>query len=276
MAKGANTQSDRSVDARSGVTEQREKLDRDGYLLIDPEIPAAVIDSVLQDLESEYVYEGHEPIIKDEVIYSPGRSPRIRDAWRISDNVKRVARAPKILSTLEALYGRRPLPFQTLNFPLGTQQAPHSDAMHFVPEEPVYMCGVWVALEDVDMDNGPLIYYPGSHRLPFTSAADVFDIDRNDYETQFDFMVARNRQYEQYIATLIDQHGFSKQYGTLNKGEALIWSSNLLHGGAPREDKSRTRHSQVTHYLFEGSWRYRTPMRTEGEQESWTEPTFID
>jgi ectoine hydroxylase-related dioxygenase (phytanoyl-CoA dioxygenase family) len=28
------------------------------------------------------------------------------------------------------------------------------------------MCGVWVALEDIDMGNGPLIYYPGSHRVP--------------------------------------------------------------------------------------------------------------
>jgi ectoine hydroxylase-related dioxygenase (phytanoyl-CoA dioxygenase family) len=28
------------------------------------------------------------------------------------------------------------------------------------------MCGVWVALEDVDAGNGPLFYYPGSQRLP--------------------------------------------------------------------------------------------------------------
>jgi len=28
------------------------------------------------------------------------------------------------------------------------------------------MCGVWLALEDIDADNGPLIYYPGSHRGP--------------------------------------------------------------------------------------------------------------
>jgi ectoine hydroxylase-related dioxygenase (phytanoyl-CoA dioxygenase family) len=28
------------------------------------------------------------------------------------------------------------------------------------------MVGVWVALEDIDSSNGPLIYYPGSHRLP--------------------------------------------------------------------------------------------------------------
>lgn len=26
------------------------------------------------------------------------------------------------------------------------------------------MCGVWVALEQIDEDNGPLVYFPGSHQ----------------------------------------------------------------------------------------------------------------
>ncbi|CAN7431630.1 phytanoyl-CoA dioxygenase family protein [Paraburkholderia hospita] len=28
------------------------------------------------------------------------------------------------------------------------------------------MCGVWTALEDIDEECGPLIYYPGSHKWP--------------------------------------------------------------------------------------------------------------
>ena len=64
-------------------------------------------------------------------------------------------------------------------------------------------------------------------------------------------------------------------YGTIRKGEALIWASNLLHGGMPHVDKDRTRHSEVTHYLFEGSTAYRTPMRTEGDKEYWSHPDFL-
>ena len=71
-----------------------------------------------------------------------------------------------ILRLLETLYGRPAFPFQTLTFPVGTQQPPHSDSVHFSAVPDGFMCGVWVALEDIDTDNGPLIYYPGSHRWP--------------------------------------------------------------------------------------------------------------
>ena len=80
--------------------------------------------------------------------------------------MRALATAPKVLALLDELYGREPLPFQTLNFRRGTQQAPHSDALHFSTIPAGFMCGVWVALEDMDMDNGPLVYYPGSHLLP--------------------------------------------------------------------------------------------------------------
>ena len=35
------------------------------------------------------------------------------------------------------------------------------------------MCGVWITLEDVSKDSGPLFYYEGSHRLPYLSARDL-------------------------------------------------------------------------------------------------------
>ena len=35
------------------------------------------------------------------------------------------------------------------------------------------------------------------------------------------------------------------------KGDALIWTSNLLHGGRPILSEGSTRWSQVTHYFFE-------------------------
>jgi ectoine hydroxylase-related dioxygenase (phytanoyl-CoA dioxygenase family) len=246
-------------------------FERDGYLIFDPEIPPAVIDAVLRDVEPKYTVKGtrHE----DGVIYQKGR---ITHAWRFSENVRSVASAPKVLRVLVELFGCRMLPFQTLNFWIGTQQQPHSDAMHFRPAEPKMMCGVWVAFEDINMSNGPLIYYPGSHLLPFLNYDDVgFNADRSEFPTYDAYIHVRNQHYQDHIHKLIDDHNFEPQHGTLKKGQAIVWAANLLHGGSRQEDRTLTRHSQVTHYLPEHSFAYHTPMRMEGEEEFWTEPAAI-
>ena len=91
---------------------------------------------------------------------------RVQDAWQQSAAVKELALLPEVEAVLQACWGREPFAFQTLNFPVGTQQHLHSDAVHFHSEPPGFMCGVWVALEDIHPESGPLEYVPGSQRLP--------------------------------------------------------------------------------------------------------------
>jgi ectoine hydroxylase-related dioxygenase (phytanoyl-CoA dioxygenase family) len=249
-----------SVEADTGrvaTTQLREQYERDGYLVIDDLVAPATLDAIVADLDGKY----GEPREEDGVRYF---HRRIQDAWKISDNVKSLALAPPALVLLEGLYGRKPLPFQTINFRKGSQQAPHSDAIHFSTMPEGFMCGVWVALEDIDEHNGPLVYYPGSHRFPYLRPADIgLDATWDDYP-----------DYEQYVADLIERESLEPAYGTIRKGQAIIWAANLIHGGAPQTDPDRTRLSQVTHYYFEGC-RYFTPMRTEGENVWWRDPVWI-
>jgi hypothetical protein len=67
---------------------------------------------------------------------------------------------------LAELYGRARRPFQTLNFNWGTEQAVHSDSIHFNSEPFGLMCGVRLKLEDIGPEQGPLVCYPGSQDLP--------------------------------------------------------------------------------------------------------------
>ena len=254
--------------------EERENWDRDGVLTFDPECSMELIDGAMQDLEEKYLY-GDEEKVENGVVYAGGRSPRIREAWRVSENVKSIALLPKVLAVLKELFGREAQPFQTLNFSLPTQQAPHSDAMHFNSDPPGNMCGVWIAFEDIDMDNGPLVYYPGSHRLPFTRIEDVgLDAHPDEFPTYPEFIRARNKHYEQYVARQISEHGMEPQYGTIRKGEGIIWSANLVHGGTPRRDLERTRHSQVTHYLFDSA-QFFTEMQTEDGERKWKTAQWV-
>lgn len=172
-------------------------------------------------------------------------SVRVMDAWEDVDAVRKIATNQYVLDLLQALYGRRPIPFQTLNFPVGTEQHFHSDSIHFSSFPERFMCGVWVPLEDIDDDNGPLVYYPGSHRLPIYT-----------HEHLGTYAPAQQEIYEPVWAALVESLGLEPETFVTKKGQCLIWAANLLHGGAPHRDKSRTRHSQVSHYYFENCCYY--------------------
>jgi len=141
-----------------------------------------------------------------------------------------------------------------LNFPVGTQQHYHSDAVHFSSVPQGFMCGVWVALEDISEQAGPLVYYPGSHKLPIlvnehlgvTSFANIDPYDNYG-------------RFEEVWRALVDAAGLQRATFCPHKGQAFIWAANLLHGGDRHRDPTRTRWSQVTHYFFDDC-AYYTPL----------------
>jgi hypothetical protein len=143
------------------------RLRRDGYAVISfPDLGfEETADRIIQAFDSLYDWEA----------WRSGREPglRVQDAWRSNSDVKRLAANPDILALLAGLYGREAFPFQTINFPVGTQQHYHSDAVHFSSCPERFMADVWVALEDTDSENGPLIYYPGTHALPIYTGEHV-------------------------------------------------------------------------------------------------------
>jgi len=170
---------------------------------------------------------------------------RIQDAWTFDDDVQAVAANPGVLELLERLYGRPAFPFQTLNFPVGTQQEAHSDSVHFSSLPERFMCGVWLAMEDIHPDAGPLIYYPGSHRWPIISN---LMIGRRGQGTS---LSSAQEPSGAAGAALREVYGATEERFLARKGQALIWCANLLHGGSPQADPRRTRWSQVTHYFFD-------------------------
>ena len=212
-----------------------------GYLIIDPEIPR--FDALARE-------------IIEACSVHPEYQPRLMDQWDQVPAIRTLAIAPKILSTLELLYRREPIPMQTLNFGRGTEQAPHSDAMHFSSVPRGFMCGVWIGLEDIDEFNGPLEYYPGSHKLPYFDHSHLGVIGSEQQGHEF------YAQYEEFVQTCITSLDLERRILTVGKGQSIIWAANLLHGGSRVTEASRTRHSQVTHYYFADCLYYQ-PQRSD-------------
>ena len=171
----------------------------------------------------------------------PADDRRIMEAWAFSEDVRALACAPRVLELLELLYGRRPIPFQTLNFDVGTEQPAHSDTLHFHCAPRHFMAGAWVALEDIDGACGALVVWPGSHRLP--------DLDMHDLGLPSS--PEHYSGYEALVAAILADSGIEPVELHMEKGQVVVWAANLYHGGSPVKDPARTRHSQVTHYYFD-------------------------
>lgn len=204
-----------------------------GYLIMETGLPEGTFDRIVELLAPHY------------------NDPRLQDAWKITPLVKEVAGCQPIMDMLRILYRREPFPFQTLNFRVGSQQKTHSDSIHFYSVPQRFMCGVWVALEDTDERNGPLHYYPGSHKLPFYDMADL-SLQGSKDVTQYNHYLI----YENFVQGLMKATGQKKEVFRVKKGQALIWSANLFHGGEPILRVGSTRHSQVTHYFFKDCMYY--------------------
>lgn len=220
-------------------------LRRDGFVVIDFPEPKfdQLADKIIRTLDSKYDWEG----------WRKGTIPnlRVQNAWDRVPEVKQIACNPQILKLLSDLYGRRAFPFQTLNFPVGTQQHFHTDSVHFSSCPERFMAGVWVAFEDIDETNGPLVYYPGSHRLPvFTN--EHIGVNPDTGGDPLSHYPAYLRAWEELVESL----DLKPLHFHAKRGQALIWAANLLHGGAAQTDLKRTRYSQVTHYFFENCCYY--------------------
>ena len=159
----------------------------------------------------------------------------------------RYFRNPRLTALLDFIMGRPVVPFQTIQFIEGSEQRAHSDSIHMTTEPLGYLIATWTALEDTHEGNGPLFYYPGSHRLPYVTC-----LDYGAGNTRWRLGENSYKKYEDYMEAFIASKGLRKEFFYAKKGDVLIWHANLLHGGSPITQKGATRRSMVAHYFCEG------------------------
>jgi ectoine hydroxylase-related dioxygenase (phytanoyl-CoA dioxygenase family) len=227
---------------RSGLpAEVAAKVDgwlEDGFLVLDGFLSEQRVDEINAEVE-RLMAEG-----KIEYHY---RGNRVVDAFRRSAAVRGALTDPDLIRVLEFLLGREVTLFQSINFFEGSEQRAHSDSFHMTTEPVGYLIAIWVALEDVEPDAGPVFYYPGSHRLPYVMSEHL-GADGGM------LLIADGKQerYEQRIEQEIRHAALERVDFMAERGDVLIWHANLLHGGRPIERSGATRRSLVAHYFAQG------------------------
>lgn len=203
-------------------------------------------------VEDKLNYKKYGYIIKNNVIDDLTLNLALRDTklggnpldkWKygIVNGICKLASHEVVIEILRDLYELEPFPFQTLNFDKSPGINLHSDTIHFHTDPPGLMCGVWIALENVTMNNGPLVYYPGSHLLP------IITLESINLSPSTDSWLSNLGKYSVYLDK---KNGhMNSEILTCKRGTMLIWHANLMHRSLAPKDGT-TRASQVTHYYF--------------------------
>lgn len=165
--------------------------------------------------------------------------------------VAAVLRHPAILQALALLMGRKPLPYQTIAFFKGSQQAEHGDSIHMTSYPLGYLIASWTACEDIHPDSGPLVYYPGSHKLPYVLSHEA-GIPPGAFQAG-GYLPTYTAKYEPLLQRVVRENGLQPRFFEPRKGDVFLWHANLIHGGSSRKDLRLSRKSIVSHYFFEGT-----------------------
>lgn len=230
------------VDARDtyfgkNASNLKAQFDEKGFLVI-PAAFAEMADEINLEIER---------LLNEEKVGFNFTGTKIVFANKQSDLIRDITRHKELVELLGFLLDRPVRPFQTINFMYGSEQAAHSDSIHMSTYPEGNLTAAWIALEDVSEDRGALFYYPGSHKLPY-----LYNEDLGLNENPLLLDVNPNKKYERKVEQLLKDSDLEMEIFEAKKGDILIWHPNLLHGGLPHKDRSKTRKSMVIHYFGEG------------------------
>lgn len=245
----------------------------DGYVILDTEpVPMADIDGMVSDLENLFTTnEPKQGLLLLTVSRTEGGPTEamphaelltlpkeIREKiptnsnWRIhefhawsksADNIFKNAELERVCSLI---FGKKAYARSTINFMYGSQQLVHQDmaVFHIFPHN--YLIGMWLACEEIHPESGPLVYYPGSHKMG------MWEGFKNYPQTQLRTCTKpENEAYHKWTQTEAEKHYPRKEF-IAKKGQVLLWHGGLVHGGSAIKRKGLTRKSFVTHYLVDG------------------------
>lgn len=238
--------------------EQLETFDNKGYIVI-PGLFAAneiqlLVDNFMQMHAGGPIPGCFSPVASEEAkgdilkLY-----PRMMHPHRVNEVALRYLLDSRLAAVLEDLFGEEPLAAQSMLYfkPAGARgQAFHQDNF-YLRVEPGTCIAAWIALDQVDRDNGGLEVVPGTHKM------DIFCPEEADRSVSF------TRDYVPVPA------GLEAVPVNLAPGDVLFFNGSLVHGSQPNRTEDRFRRSFICHYIGRSSERmslwYRPILTMSGE-----------
>lgn len=220
-----------------------------GYTVFNNAVCPEQVKQILTDLNNifetpdNYIYTQHQVFGVPEGMSEFQVTSRVQDLFALSQAARDAIATPVIKRFVEMLFDDDVIAMQSLSFHFGSEQAMHQDTAYVVCQKPLHLVACWIALEDIKLGSGELVYYPGSHKFEHF----LFANGRKHWHQKNDGHDIHNR----FLASLHEkaqEKGIKAERFLAKKGDVLLWHADLAHGGAPITDPALTRKSLVAHY----------------------------
>ena len=181
----------------------------------------------------------------DDVLQHP---VKLNNLYLSSSKVRDIQLHPAVVKAMKVLMDSEPVVCNSLSFHYGSQQNYHFDTWYMPPVSAGQMFATWVALDNVTQENGPLSYYPGSHKIkPYLfhdHGAPSVAIAVKDKNPMVEPL------YQKYISTELKKNDLKPIELYAREGDVFVWHPQLLHAGLKITDGyNTTRRALVTHYF---------------------------
>jgi ectoine hydroxylase-related dioxygenase (phytanoyl-CoA dioxygenase family) len=147
----------------------QQAYDRDGFLILPHFLTPAEVATVRAEL-TRYTRDDLPNLPPDAATFEAD-GQTVRNLWRLeryNSTLRALAERPELLALVRTLLHGDPVlaAIETFNKParIGSGVPYHQDNAYFC-QAPPDMLTVWIALDPVTHENGPVYYIPGSHRL---------------------------------------------------------------------------------------------------------------
>ncbi len=229
------------------------KFAADGYFTMQLGVSAADAAAIDRDVDAlwetrpgdvAFAYDS-PPRRFSAAVAAAHRKPRYRihELHSASATALRLYLDPTIHRYASLILGDTAVATQSLYFEYGSQQALHRDSVVVPTPQFGRLVAAWIALEDITPESGPLMYVPGSHRLPFYE----FRPGQRVYDPSV-HTAAEVEAAMVFYSSELEKRDLPVRHFLARRGEVLLWHSALTHGGAPVTEPGSTRKSFVVHF----------------------------
>ena len=173
--------------------------DKNGYVVVRNFMSSKDVSNLRSEIE-RYISTVAQSVPENEVMYEDNAKPetlkRLGHMSRYDDYFLKLINTNRFVNLAETLLGGmvNPQYCQLFNKParVGIQTPPHQDA-YYIPLKPNEALTMWLALNDVDEENGCLRYIPGAHKKGIRphQASNIYgfsqgitDFGKNDLEKE--------------------------------------------------------------------------------------------